>query len=59
MYIILIKCHVLFEFSVRSWVGCRNRTIPHLISDPSIFVPKYILRPSVGGWAGLPRVAQE
>lgn len=45
MYIILIKCHGLFELSVRSWVAWRSRTSPNLISDPSTFIPKYSPRP--------------
>lgn len=45
MYIVLIKCHGLFELSGRSWVERRSSTAPNLISDPSTFIPKYSPRP--------------
>lgn len=45
MYVILIKCHGLFELSVRSWVEWKSRTSPNLISNPSTFIPKYSPRP--------------
>lgn len=43
MYIIMVSCHVLFEFTVqRLTVEMR---LPHTISDPRMFI-----RPLTGGW---------